>query len=142
MTPDVNVLVGALRTDLPEHPVAAGWLQAAHAACEQGETLVLLPMVAAGFLRVATHPRIFRQPSTIAEALASLDALLSAAYIRVLDLGLDLNELRRLCDQHQLAGNAVPDAWIAAATLANHEHLVTFDRGFRRYLPPNQLTLL
>ena len=31
---------------------------------------------------------------------------------------------------------------IAAAVLTNHEHLVSFDQGFRQLLRPHQLTLL
>lgn len=34
------------------------------------------------------------------------------------------------------------DAWIAVAVLAHAEHLATFDRDFRRFLPPARLTLL
>jgi predicted nucleic acid-binding protein len=46
------------------------------------------------------------------------------------------------CTEHDLTGNGVPDAWIAAAVHANHEHLVTFDRGFARLLARRELTIL
>ena len=39
-------------------------------------------------------------------------------------------------------GNDIPDAWIAAAVLAHHDHLVSFDKGFRRFLKTNEFTLL
>lgn len=76
-------------------------------ASGRGRRFSLLPMVAAEFLRLVTHPKVFL-----------------------------------LCQQHCLAGNAIPDAWIAAAVLANHDHLVSFDQGFRQLLRPHQLTLL
>lgn len=41
-----------------------------------------------------------------------------------------------------LQANLVTDAWIAAATQALSEHLVTFDRDFKRLLAPRDLTLL
>ena len=47
-----------------------------------------------------------------------------------------------LCKQYKLAGRVLSDAWIAASVLALNEHLVTFDRGFRRLLPPRHLTVL
>jgi hypothetical protein len=42
----------------------------------------------------------------------------------------------------RLQGNFVTDAWIAAATEALSEHLVTFDRDFRRLLSDRDLTVL
>lgn len=48
----------------------------------------------------------------------------------------------RLCADHDLAGNDIPDAWIAAAGRAAHEHRVTFDRGFRRSMPARELSIL
>jgi hypothetical protein len=38
--------------------------------------------------------------------------------------------------------DVLTDAWIAASVLQLNEHLVTFDRGFRRLLPPRHLTIL
>ena len=48
----------------------------------------------------------------------------------------------RLCAEHDLAGNDIPAAWIAAAVRTSHEHLVTFDRGFQRFLTARELTIL
>jgi predicted nucleic acid-binding protein len=42
----------------------------------------------------------------------------------------------------QLKGNAVPDAWLAAATIHLGEHLVSFDRDFRKLIGRSQFTLL
>jgi hypothetical protein len=50
--------------------------------------------------------------------------------------------LRRLCLDRQLGGNEVPDAWLAAAVSQRGEHLVSFDRDFRKLLPRGQFTLL
>jgi predicted nucleic acid-binding protein len=41
-----------------------------------------------------------------------------------------------------LHGNLVTDAWIAAATEALSEHLITFDRGFKRLLSRRDVTVL
>ena len=71
MTPDVNVLVAASRSDHPHHPVAIRWLDDALDACALGQGLALLPMVAAGFLRLVTHPRVFVEPTPLAGARSS-----------------------------------------------------------------------
>ena len=41
-----------------------------------------------------------------------------------------------------LAGNLVTDAWIAASVEACSEHLVTFDRDFKRLLSARDVTVL
>ena len=142
MTPDVNVLVAASRSDHPDHAVAIGWLETALDACRRGERLRLLPMVTAGFLRLVTHPRVFVEPTPLAAAQEFLAALLAQDGVEWLHLGEEWPLLDALCRQHQLTGNAVSDGWIAAAVLARQERLVTLDRDFVSLLPPRQLTLL
>ena len=142
MTPDVNVLVAASRHDHPHHSVARPWLERAAAAAASGSTLVLMPMVLASFLRLVTSPRIFTEPTPIEDAVAFVDALLAAEGIQLAALGPEWPRLRQLCIDRQLKGNAVPDAWLAAATLHLHEHLVTFDRDFKKLVGRSQLTVL
>ncbi|MEB3296363.1 MAG: TA system VapC family ribonuclease toxin [Cyanobacteriota bacterium] len=142
MTPDVNVLVAASRSDHPHHGVAIAWLESALAACLQGERLRLLPMVTAGFLRLVTHSRVFVEPTPLAAAQEFLAALLAREGVEWLHLGEEWPLLQALCSQHQLTGNAISDGWIAAAVLARQEKLVTLDRDFVALLPPRQLTLL
>lgn len=44
--------------------------------------------------------------------------------------------------RRQLAGNALPGAWLPAAVQQHAEHLVSFDRDFRKLLPPKRFTFL
>lgn len=78
MTPDVNVLVAASRSDHPHHAVARNWLQQSVANAGRGTPLKLQPMVITSFLRLVTHPKIFIHPTPMPEALRFVDALLSA----------------------------------------------------------------
>ncbi|GAB5537482.1 MAG: type II toxin-antitoxin system VapC family toxin [Rubricoccaceae bacterium] len=142
MTPDVNVLVAASRTDHPHHAVALGWLNRALADCATGARFSVLPMVAAGTVRLVTHPRVFASPTPTPDALAFVQAVLDAPGVEIPGLGDEWAAFVDLCQTHALTGNTVPDAWIAAAVRDHHEHLVTFDRGFRRLLPQNRLTVL
>lgn len=84
MTPDVNVLVAASRSDHPHHPVAIRWLDDALDACALGQGLALRPMVAAGFLLVVTHPRLFVAPTPLAEAQEFLAAVLAVDGVALL----------------------------------------------------------
>ncbi len=141
MTPDVNVLLAALRVDHPQHATAHSWLQQALVDADRGARLVLLPMVIASTVRLATHPKIFLEP-TPAPAVAAFFASLHASGAEVAELGREIDRFLGLVVDHDLHANDIPDAWIAAAVVARDEHLVTFDRGFSRWLGRSSLTVL
>ena len=142
MTPDVNVLVAASRSDHPHHAAARAWLEAAVVEAGAGTAFSLMPMVLASFLRLVTSPKIFRVPTPIINAMAFIDALSAAPGVQVAHLGPEWPTFRQLCLDRQLAGNDLPDAWLAAAVDFLGEHLVSFDRDFRKLLGRSQLTLL
>lgn len=141
MTPDVNILVAASRQDHPHHQRALDWLEET-IANNSGRPLVILPMVASGFLRLVTHPKVFLAPTPIDEALKFLRAVLNSQGVVMLLLGNEWSKFERLCTFHSLTGNAIPDAWIAAAASCNRLHLVTFDKDFRKLLKPASVTVL
>jgi predicted nucleic acid-binding protein len=118
------------------------WLEEALVATARGERLLLLPMVAAGFLRLATHSRVFVESTPLEAAIDFLTALLNADGVELVRLGDEWPLLEPLCRQHQLMGNAISDGWIAAVVLARQDCLVTFDRDFVSLLPPRRLVLL
>ncbi len=142
MTPDVNVLVAASRIDHPHHPAARAWLDTAVASAGEGAAFTLMPMVVASFLRLVTSPKIFQMPTPITEAVELVDALLAAPGVRLAALGPEWPLLRQLCLDKRLGGNDLPDAWLSAAVVQLGEHLVSFDRDFRRLLTRSQFTLL
>jgi toxin-antitoxin system PIN domain toxin len=142
VTPDVNVLVAASRRDHPHHRVALSWLENALDDGAGPAVLVVLPMVATGFLRLVTHPRVFVEPTPLDAAQSFIRTILESPGVQMLPLGPEWPIFESLCARHQLVGNDIPDAWIAAAALAHHVPLATFDRGFRRFLESGQLVLL
>jgi toxin-antitoxin system PIN domain toxin len=142
MTPDVNVLVAASRSDHPHHSVARAWLEQAISASAAGASFTVMPMVVASFLRLVTSAKVFTQPTPLAEAIGFVDALLAAPGVELARLGAEWPVLRQLCVDKGLSGNDLPDAWLAAATLHAGEHLATFDRDFKKLLGRSQVTLL
>ena len=142
MTPDVNVLVAASRHDHPHHKPALIWLEDALVETARTPSLAILPMVASGFLRLATHPKVFVEPTPPEAAWAFLRAVLTSPGVIQPALAGEWAQFERICAQHRLTGNAIPDAWIAAAAQFNHLHLVTFDKGFRKLLKSSMLTVL
>lgn len=142
MTPDVNILVAASRSDHPHHVTARAWLEQAMINAGQGASLRLQPMVIASFLRLVTHPKIFVHPTPMSDALRFVDALLSAPGVEQPALTSEWPQFRKLCVDKALAANDVPDAWLAAAVIQQGEHLVSFDADFKRLLPKSQFTRL
>ena len=142
MTPDVNVLVAASRSDHPHYAPAMLWLDKAVAACSTGATLWLMPMVVASFLRLVTSPKIFKSPTGIEEAVAFVDSLLAVPGVSIAALGPEWPLLRELCLARKLSANDIPDAWLAAAVMMLGDHLATFDTDLRTLLRRSQLTVL
>jgi len=142
MAPDLNVVLAASRTDHPQHTIARAWLKRAIAECSHGGSIEILPMVAAGFLRLATNPRVFVAPTPREAAITFMDSILATPGVVMSELGREWPTLKQLCQDHALAGNDITDAWIAAAVRTIGSHLVTFDRGFKRLLSRTELTLL
>ena len=142
MTPDLNVLVAASRTDHPHHGVARKWLEESLGASGTGAAFTLIPMVATSFLRLVTSTKIFQKPTPVKDAVAFLDALLATPGVQLARIRPEWPKLRHLCLEKNLRGNDLPDAWLSSAVVQLGEHLVTFDRGFRRLLTRSQYTLL
>jgi toxin-antitoxin system PIN domain toxin len=142
MTPDLNVLVAASRTDHPHHAVAREWLEEAVNASGAGAAFTLMPMVLASFLRLVTSRKVFQLATPVEDAVAFVDALLVSPGVQLAPLGPEWSKLRQLCLDKQLGGDDVPDAWLAAAVAHMGEHLVSFDRGVRKLLARGQFTLL
>lgn len=142
MTPDVNVLVAASRSDHPHHKIAYAWLDQAVASCTDGATLRLMPMVVGSFLRLVTNAKIFIYPTPVDNAVKFLDALFAVPGVETPYLGAEWPIMRQLCVEKKLSANDIPDAWLAAAVIQLGEHLVTFDADFKKLLKRSQVTVL
>ena len=142
MTPDVNVLIAAPRSDHPHHKTAYAYLNEAIAACADGATLRLMPMVVASFLRLVTNSKIFVHPTPVEDAVGFIDALFAVPGVEMPTLGIEWPMMRQLCLEKKLTANDIPDAWLAAAVIQLGEHLVTFDSDFKKLLRRAQVTVL
>jgi toxin-antitoxin system PIN domain toxin len=128
---DVNVLVYAHRSDLPEHELYAPWLDSARIG---SEPLGLSSVVASGFLRVVTHPKVFTAPSPLEVALAFLEGLRQSPAATTVEPGERHWEIfSDLCRRVAARGDLVPDAFLAALALEAGATMVTADRGFARF---------
>jgi toxin-antitoxin system PIN domain toxin len=138
----VNVLVAAYRAEHPHHAAAHAWLKASLEDCAVGGSVEVLPMVAAGFVRLVTNRAIFSVPNTAVQAHAFVRSLLAVQGVAMPRLGPEWNAFEKMCVDHGLSGPDVADAWIAAAIKCNGLRLVTFDTDFAGLLDPAECLLL
>ena len=128
---DVNVLVYAHRRESPNHDDVRQWLDTARRG---REPLGLAGVVASGFLRIVTHPRIFQEPTPTPTALGFINALRGSPAVVSAEPGeRHWAIFSGLCGTLHLRGNDVPDAYLAAIALEHGGTWVTADRGFARF---------
>lgn len=128
---DVNVLVYAHRRDAERHLEFRSWLDG---VVNGAEAYGYVDLVVSGFVRVVTHPRIFRTPSPLSAALEFAEQIRSASAAVALAPGPRHWELfTGLCRAVNARGNLVPDAFLAALAIESGSELVTTDRDFARF---------
>lgn len=136
------MLIASAREDHSTHAAAKAWLAQAASDSRNGACKIALPMlVVSGFVRLVTHPKIMNPPNTPDEALAYIKALLDVLQITVSEEQTWM-PFQSLVSRLQLAGNDVPDAWLASYAESTGAAVVTFDKGFKKLLPRSQVVML
>lgn len=131
-TVDANVLVYASNEDAPEYSRARDLLE----LLLSGPALTTLFWpVLLSYLRIVTHPRIFRRPLNPEQAEVAIDDLLASPSVQVVGKGATFWAAYRSLDIGQaIRGNDVPDAAIVALMMTHGVSTIyTRDRGFRRF---------
>jgi uncharacterized protein len=129
--PDVNVLLYAFRPDSADHAGYRRWLLEVVAG---DQPFGMSPQVLAAVVRISTHPRIFRKPAPLAEALAFSSTLLAQPNCYVVTPGQrHWSIFERLCTRAAAQGNLVRDAWLAALAIESGCEWITADRDFARF---------
>lgn len=131
LAPDVNILVYAHREELPEHEGCRRWLEETVGG---DGAFGLFELVASGFLRVVTHPRVFRTPTPLGVALEFITELRrrpNCVLVRPGERHWGIFE--RLCRESGARGNIVADAYLAAIAIESGCEWVTSDRDYSRF---------
>lgn len=131
LIPDLNLLLYATNTDAPLHASAGAWWREALAG---SEPVGVAPVVAFGFVRLTTHPRVFTRPLSVVDAIKTLRAWL--ALPGVTPLTSDLRHLEitlALLQGAGAAGNLTIDAQLAAHAIQQDATLLTTDTDFLRF---------
>ena len=129
--PDVNVLIGAFRADLPQHTLCRPWL----VEIVSGDARFgLSTLVLSAVVRITTNGRVFKSPSPIDEVFSFCQNLITQPHCELVEPGeRHWDIFRTLCSEADVRGPRVSDAWFAALAIESGSEWITLDRDFARF---------
>lgn len=137
---DVNIFVYAHREDAPGHLFYRKWLEEVLAGPKD---FLVSELVLSAFIRIVTHPRIFRPPSPLVEALAFADQIRqSVGATSVMPGSRHWSLFSQLCARTNATGNLIPDAYLAALAIESQAEWITADSDYAAFAPELHWRLL
>jgi hypothetical protein len=128
---DVNVLVNAHRADSASHEPCRAYLDG---TIESPTAFGLTPIVLSGFLRIVTHPRVFKTPTPLVDALEFVEILRSQPQAETIRPGpRHWGIFTMLAEETSSRGNLIPDAYLAAIAIESGSEWVSTDGDFARF---------
>ncbi|MGF1531590.1 MAG: type II toxin-antitoxin system VapC family toxin [Puniceicoccaceae bacterium] len=128
---DVNILVETHREDAGHHVLIRQWVES---CLSSPPGLAVSELVLSGCLRVITHPKVFREPTPVSQAVEFIKDFRSRETVHVLAPGPRHWEIFiDLCRRLELRGNSILDAYHAALALETGCEWISLDRGFARF---------
>jgi uncharacterized protein len=129
--PDVNVLIYALRSDSEDHQQYKEWLES---VVNGPAAYGIAPQVLASVVRITTHPRIYRRPSSRTDVFDFCRLLLEQPNATVTAPGArHWSIFEDLCAKAKASGNLAQDAWFAALAIESGCEWITTDRDYARF---------
>lgn len=131
MLVDANILLFAVDESSPFHSAAAGWLSRQL----DGNRRVGFPWPVLGaFLRISTNPRAAEHPLSPEQAWSHVDDWLATEVAWIpLPTERHTDVFRSLVLTHQLRGNLIADAHLAALALEHGLAIASADSDFARF---------
>jgi hypothetical protein len=128
---DASALVYAHRRDSLNHIAYRRWLEE---CISSDQAYGMSDLVLSGFLRIVTHPRIFKFPTAWEDALRFASEVRSQPNCVVVTPGPRHWEIfTRLCRAAGVKGNLVPDAYLAALAIESGSEWITTDHDYSRF---------
>ena len=125
------MLIYAHRRDADRHADYRRWLEQ---VVNADQAYGVADLVLSGFLRVVTHPRVYKQPTPLPDAVAFCAALRSRPNATVLSAGRRHWQIfTDLCAEVGARGNLIPDAYLAAIAIETGSEWITTDGDYRRF---------
>ncbi|MFP4376576.1 MAG: TA system VapC family ribonuclease toxin [Spirochaetales bacterium] len=129
--PDVNLLVYAHNSGVPEHVVARRWWEA---TVNGSEPVGLAWAAVLGFVRLLSSPAVAARPQAPEELLSRIESILSSTNVRLIAPGPDHPRLmKKLFEQSGAGSRLVTDVHLAALAIQLDATLATNDTDFARF---------
>ncbi len=131
IVPDVNLLLYATNSSMPQHTRALHWM---NTLFRGDEPIGFSWFVVVGFVRIATNPRVYRAPMSVGDALAVVDGWLSQRLVSIIEpTPAHWEILSTLLRESGTAGNLTNDAHLAALCIERGATLHSADGDFTRF---------
>ncbi|MFO8174960.1 MAG: type II toxin-antitoxin system VapC family toxin [Longimicrobiales bacterium] len=132
IVPDLNLLVHAYNAGSPVHEEARAWWETL--LNQPAPAIGLAWVVALGYIRLTTHPRIMAEPLTAHEACGDVESWLAQPQVTLLHPGEGhASTLFHLLRKLGTAANLTTDAHLAALAMEYQATLHTTDADFARF---------
>lgn len=132
LMPDVNILIYAHRIDEQSHSAYRAWFEG---LVRGPQPFALSVLVAVGFLRIITNPKIYKNPTPTAIAVAAVDEIIAQPHCRLVAPGPQhWMHVAHLCRQSGAKGKLVADVQHAALAIAEGCTWVSRDGDFARFV--------
>lgn len=129
---DANVLLYAYIDELPQHRKVSKWFE--ELLSSRDESVAVISAVVAAFLRVSTNKRIFKRPSSIADASDRLDDLFENPMVELVGpTEKHWSIYSKILREMNISGDVVMDAHIAASAVEHGAAVASADKDFRRF---------
>jgi toxin-antitoxin system PIN domain toxin len=129
---DVNLLVYAYASSVPQHERARGWLDTQFSSSER----IGLPWESLmSFVRLVTNPRIFTRPAEVADAWDQVESWLKQPNVWIPTPTQNHPEIvgELVAGKSPQTSNDVPDVHLAALAISHGLKLATHDAGFAQF---------
>ncbi len=129
---DTHIVLGAQRSDHPQHSVAKAWLEA---LIDGDEQFGVPSTVWASLLRLTTNARVFVIPTPPGDAFAVIEAVVTTRNHVPCEPGpRHLSILAAVCEESEATGDLVPDAVLSTLAREHGAAVASFDRDFARFV--------
>jgi uncharacterized protein len=128
---DINIYIYCHREDSPHHSAIKKYVESILSGLEP---FGYSPLALSGFLRIITHPKIFKTPSETIAGIQFIEEIITLPNALSITPGTMHWEIfKNLCKKSHAKGNLIPDAYFAALAIESGCTWVTTDRDYSKF---------
>lgn len=128
---DLTLIMAAVNSRDPKHRAARAWWEA---QLNGSAPIGLSWLVILGFIRLATHPKVFPEPLLLADAIAMVDAWLARPNVQIVQvMPQHWNILQNMLHAVGHGAALTMDAHLACLAIEHNAEIATADDDFSHF---------